>query len=75
MKVIIFTLFWGVSFSFFLNAQEKVCQRCEEIREYNAKHHKNYEYYEDYLKENSGFCRMAEDPKEEQQELEKENTK
>lgn len=33
-----------------LNAEEPVCHHCEEIREYNAKYHKNYEYYDDYLK-------------------------
>lgn len=27
------------------------CPMCDEIREYNAEHHKNYTYYEDYLKE------------------------
>jgi hypothetical protein len=30
---------------------QAVCKMCEEIREYNAEHHKNYEYYEDYLKD------------------------
>lgn len=35
---------------FTLNAEEPVCHHCEEIREYNAKYHHNYEYYEDYLK-------------------------
>lgn len=32
-------------------AEEKVCHRCEQIREYNKDHHQNYEYYEDYLKQ------------------------
>ena len=31
-------------------AKEAVCHRCEEVREYNAEHHKNYEYYDDYAK-------------------------
>lgn len=31
-------------------ADEPVCHRCEEIREYNKTHHQNFEYYEDYLK-------------------------
>ena len=34
-----------------VHAEEAVCPRCEEIREYNKTHHKNYEYYEDYLKD------------------------
>lgn len=32
---------------------EPVCHHCEEIRLYNAEHHKNYEYYEDYLKDDA----------------------
>jgi len=32
-----------------LQAKEQVCLHCEEIREYNAKHHENFEYYETYL--------------------------
>lgn len=35
---------------------EPVCPKCEAIREYNKTHHKNYEYYEDYLKEVQGEC-------------------
>jgi hypothetical protein len=42
-------IFMGMAI-FSLNADEPVCHRCEEIREYNAKYHVNYEYYEDYLK-------------------------
>lgn len=34
-----------------LQASGGVCFHCEEIREYNKTHHKNYEYYEDYLKD------------------------
>lgn len=33
-----------------LNGDEPVCHRCEEIREYNAKYHENFEYYDEYLK-------------------------
>lgn len=33
-----------------LNSNEPVCHRCEEIREYNAEHHQNFDYYDDYLK-------------------------
>lgn len=33
-----------------ISAQEAVCHRCEEVREYNAEHHKNFEYFEDYVK-------------------------
>lgn len=40
----IVTLSFGVTL-----LAEPVCERCEEIREYNALHHKNYDYYEDYL--------------------------
>ncbi len=32
---------------------EATCARCEEIRADNAVNHKNYEYYEDYLKDQS----------------------
>lgn len=31
------------------HADEGSCPLCDTIREYNATHHKNYEYYEDYL--------------------------
>lgn len=40
----------GLTAAAFLHAEEPVCHHCEEIREYNAAHHQNYEYYEDYLK-------------------------
>lgn len=30
--------------------EEPVCHHCEEIREYNAKYHENFEYYDDYRK-------------------------
>ena len=33
-----------------VSSNEAVCHRCEEVREYNAAHHKNYEYFEDYAK-------------------------
>lgn len=32
-----------------LTAQEKKCHRCEAVREYNAEHHKNFEYFDDYV--------------------------
>lgn len=44
----------SISSTLNLFADEAVCPRCEEIREYNAAHHQNYEYYEDYLK--GQFC-------------------
>lgn len=31
-------------------AEEPVCHHCEDIREYNAANHQNFEYYDDYLK-------------------------
>jgi len=37
---------------FTLQADEPICHHCEEIREYNAAHHENYEYYDQYLKAN-----------------------
>lgn len=43
----------GISL-FSLNGQEAVCHRCEEIREYNAENHQNFDYYDDYLKANNG---------------------
>ena len=36
--------------AFSLSSAEPVCHRCEEIREYNAEHHENFEYYDDYVK-------------------------
>lgn len=33
-----------------LNGDEPVCHHCEEIREYNAKYHENFEYYDEYVK-------------------------
>ena len=36
--------------AFSLSSAEPVCHRCEEIREYNAEHHENFEYYDDYKK-------------------------
>ena len=32
-----------------LYSEEPVCHRCEEIREYNAEHHHNFEYYDEFL--------------------------
>ena len=32
-------------------AEEGVCQSCQQNRKKNITEHKNYEYYEDYLKE------------------------
>jgi hypothetical protein len=37
-----------------ISADAPVCHHCEEIRLYNAEHHKNYEYFEDYLKTEGG---------------------
>lgn len=39
---------------FSLSAEEPVCHHCEDIREYNAKYHENFEYYDDYLKTKDG---------------------
>jgi hypothetical protein len=36
--------------TFTAHGDEPVCHRCEEIREYNAKHHENFEYYDEYVK-------------------------
>jgi hypothetical protein len=49
MKTFYFILFTA----FFINVSSAhaVCQKCEEIREYNKQHpEKNYDYYDDYLK-------------------------
>lgn len=43
-----------VATAFASYAEEPVCHHCEEIREYNAKYHENYEYYEDYLSSQKG---------------------
>lgn len=48
MDLALIVVFTALTFS--LKAGEPVCHHCEEIREYNAKHHENFEYYEDYLK-------------------------
>ena len=45
---LIFTAF-SMQAIFAINSAESVCHRCEEIREYNAEHHENFEYYDDYL--------------------------
>lgn len=37
-----------------LMSEAPVCHHCEEIRLYNAAHHKNYEYFEDYKGEDEG---------------------
>jgi len=37
-----------------LHASSSGCARCDQIREDNALHHKNYDYYEDFEKEQPG---------------------
>lgn len=41
---------------------EEVCHRCAEIRAYNALHHRNYDYYDDYLKEQKEQGETAREP-------------
>lgn len=53
-------LILGMSFLGIVSADEPVCPRCESIREYNKTHHKNYKYYEDYLKDDQGQEQKAE---------------
>lgn len=36
--------------AFSVSSEEAICHRCEEIREYNAEHHQNFEYYDEYLR-------------------------
>ena len=31
-------------------AEEPLCHHCEDIREYNAANHQNFEYYDEYVK-------------------------
>lgn len=51
MKKTLFVILGGIlTFATSAQAEPPVCHRCEEIREYNKEHHKNYKYYEDYLK-------------------------
>lgn len=51
MKKIILAVFICMNtVTFSLKADEPVCHHCEDIREYNAKYHENFEYYDDYLK-------------------------
>lgn len=43
-----------------------ICHHCEEIRLWNAEHHKNYEYFDDYLEDEddgSTIKTTAEEPK------------
>jgi hypothetical protein len=51
-------ILWITPIAFFsiviVHATGSVCHHCEDIREYNAKFHQNFEYYEDYLKSQSG---------------------
>lgn len=49
-----------LSISHMCNA-EPVCKRCEEIRKDNALHHKNYNYYEDYLNDQTSTAEPAND--------------
>jgi hypothetical protein len=37
-----------------LLGEPPVCHKCELNREYNKQHPGDYEYYEDYLKDNEG---------------------
>lgn len=43
--------FFSLASGFSFAKEEGTCEKCEVIREYNKTHHKNYEYYDDYLKE------------------------
>lgn len=43
-----------------LSYAEDICHHCEDIREYNAKHHENFEYYDDYLKVHPEEKKVAE---------------
>lgn len=54
MKKIVLTTFYitaATTSSIF--AEEPVCHHCEDIREYNAANHQNFEYYDEYLKSNN----------------------
>ena len=53
-KLSLVTLSLSILATLSLNGDETVCHRCEEIREYNAEHHQNFEYYDDYLKTQHG---------------------
>lgn len=47
-----------------IDAKEGFCRRCDEIREHNKKHHKNYEYYDDFLNDkDDSSCESKEKPK------------
>lgn len=48
LSLVVFSLSAISTFSVY--GDEPVCHRCEEIREYNAEHHHNFEYYDEYLK-------------------------
>jgi hypothetical protein len=52
---------------------DELCPRCEEIREYNKAHHHNYEYFEDYQKDEGKSSSTESEPKERSQESEKAN--
>lgn len=61
MKFFIALTLFSLSSNFVLAMEEPVCEKCEVIREYNKTHHKNYEYYEDYLKEQKNTEKTAEE--------------
>lgn len=61
LKKIPFLALVPLSFTtLFLDGEEPVCHRCEEIREYNAKYHQNFEYYDDYQKTQEGKTQSTE---------------
>lgn len=42
--------------------EDPVCPRCQSIREWNKEHHKNYQYYEDYVKDTDKGEKQEEPP-------------
>lgn len=59
-----FALFAVTANFTFVQGDDGVCKKCEVIREYNKTHHKNYEYYDDYLKDNENNENDLEDQEE-----------
>lgn len=46
----LFMIFFASS-SFYLNADDNFCRKCQVMRDYHAKNPSKYEYYDDYLKD------------------------
>lgn len=60
MQKINFILLAALSVTSYGFAEGSICKKCDAIREDNAKNHKNYEYYDDYLRIKDCGCEKVE---------------